>query len=163
MRKSTAPALLVQQCAEADTIPKLIEVVRKELDQFDGYAEFVCGPITAGQSENTEENPALFNELLKRLVGGGAPIFDQRPFEARISELCAKWCKEDPDREDQCHELVLKEFYDELFSTGVFKKAYSIPGNTSEEARWKQTKLYILGAEIYLLPKGYMETVKGSL
>ena len=164
MHKTTSRAWLAQQCAKATTFAELAEVAKVELDKFDGHAEIVCGPITTGGLGTPEANLRIFGKVIELLAAGGAPIFNQAPYEDKIFELRNKWRAEDPARENQYYLPILFEFYAPLFATCAFKKGHFIPGwRSSKDVSWEHDELKRLGAEIKYLPQGFIENAKGLL
>ncbi len=136
------------------TYEHLVRHAKEQLEDMRGGAEIVCGPITTGGFGHPGYNVLLFNHAIELLSIEGRPMFNQIPYEFQLARLESEWKKENED--DYCHP-ILTEFYQPLFETGLFTRAWFLPGwQRSVGATWEHEFLTGIGCTIRYLPDDWI-------
>jgi hypothetical protein len=96
---------------------RVLKIIPKPIAQ-------VCGPISTGGLGSLEANLNIFNQTIKDLQNKGLNIFDQMPFEEKMKEIKEKIIKSNQEYSQE----IIRDFYEPLFSLGMIKTFYFIPG-----------------------------------
>lgn len=147
----------------ADSFAKLLEVARPRVKALGSAIEVVCGPISTGGQGSVERNLRAFGAVIDALVGHGRVVFDQRPYEAAIFALRARWRDEDPARKDAYCTPILEEFYRPLYVEYPITVAWFLPGwESSRGTCWEHALLRAKGTDIrYLDPEWTLAAFEG--
>lgn len=159
MHPSTDHALLLEECAAAETFEQLVAIALREARKFPGGCHIVCGPISTGGRGSIDANIKVFASTIDALRSVPYPIFNQVPYEAKISELRLKWIAGDPaNRTGQYYTDILTCFYLPLFESGAIVRAWFIPDwASSHGACWERETLGKLSVELTDLNPEWLE------
>lgn len=150
MHPSTDKRKLIAECARIRTLEQLLPIAMRELRKFEpGGAHIVCGPISTGGIGDPKANLRRFNSVIDELRRCEKPIWSQMPYEFPIFHIREKWWLEHPEFRDDYYMPILEDFYRPLFSTGLFKRAWFIPGwESSFGASWERKEFDSLGIQV---------------
>lgn len=136
------------------TYADLVCHAKEHIARLSGKAEMVCGPITTGGFKHPGYNVLLFNHAIDLLRIEGRPMFNQIPYEFQLARLGSEWRGENGDR--YCRP-ILTEFYQPLFETRLFARAWFLPGwESSTGASWEHELLTNMGCAIQYLPEDWI-------
>lgn len=140
MHSETDVAQLLAECAAAADFEELVAIAIREAKKFDGGCNIVCGPISTGGRGSIEKNLVVFEGTIRALSLVPYPMFDQTPYEKKISALRQAWIAEDPEtRNGQYYQDILTRFYLPLFQSGAIVHAWFIPDwASSHGACWER-------------------------
>lgn len=152
MYLTTNEAAFKKECAACESFEELAALGLRELMKFPGDVEIVCGPITSGGLGSIEKNLAVFNDVVRRMLRHGQPLFNQMPYEDQLFALRDAWKPEPAIPYPPGYEPVLERFYRPLFETRRIRRAWFIPNwETSRGATWERELLGSLGAITHTL------------
>ncbi len=109
---------------KAEFIVDLFYIAERVLKRIPNPVAQVCGPISTGGVGSLEANLNIFNQTIKNLQDKGLHIFDQMPFEEKMKEIKEKIIKSNQEYSQE----IIHDFYEPLFSLGMIKTFYFIPG-----------------------------------
>jgi hypothetical protein len=109
---------------KANSITDLFYIAEEVLKRIPKPVAQVCGPISTGGVGSLEANLNIFNQTIKDLQNKGLNIFDQMPFEEKMKEIKEKIIKSNQEYSQE----IIHDFYEPLFSLGMIKTFYFIPG-----------------------------------
>ncbi len=136
------------------TYEDLVRHAKQQISDMDKGAEIVCGPITTGGFGHPGYNTLLFNHAIELLLVEGRPIFNQIPYEFQLARLESEW--KGVNGNGYCHP-ILTEFYQPLFESNLFTRAWFLPGwERSTGATWEHTLLSSMGCAIHHLPEDWI-------
>ena len=104
----------------------------------------VSGPISTGGAGSLEKNLELFAEAIAHLEMHGENVFDQLPFENKITEFSKDY--------KGYYMPILEDFFLPLFKSGKIAKIWFMPGwETSTGAKWEYEQAEKLGIKKVLI------------
>jgi hypothetical protein len=163
MHHNTNLAWLKRECEKTQNFAELLAVALRELKKFTGGSEIVCGPISTGGRGSIEENLKVFTCMIAALRFKERDVFDQMPYEGQIFNFRQRWIKEDSRREGTYYTEILSEFYLPLFTSGLIRAAWFLPGwQSSDGASWEHDRLTEFGVEIYYLDEASVVSALGA-
>jgi hypothetical protein len=135
----------VEKLPHLKSFDEMVALAFEVIDDGEGHAVMVAGPISTGGLGSREKNTARLTEVVDRLIDEGHPVFNQVPFEGKMKEFIAGF-------EGGYPMPILEEFYLPLHQSGRIKKFFFIPGwESSFGASWEHDRAHELGIEIIYL------------
>ncbi len=131
---------------QTEDMPQMLAIGLRVLKRMPQPVGQVCGPISTGGRGSILANLIAFNEAIVFLQAEGKHVFDQMPFEQPMGRVKAQV----PDGEYAT--MLLTDFYQPLFETGLIKIFYFLPDwESSVGACWEHNQALKLGIEIVYL------------
>lgn len=139
-----------EKANRAKNLRELFDIAMAILNRMPQPVILVSGPITTGGRGSIPENLRVFAETIRSVRSSGKTVYNQLPFEDKISELARK-------SSVPYFQAVLDEVYLPLLKSGKIAKIYFMPGwETSTGAKWEYSVAETLGIERVIMNQNIM-------